>query len=177
VGHRHDRDTLLAAAVEYALEHGITQLTYGRLAQHLGIADRTIVYYFDTKDRLIEAVVEQLGMQLMAVLDRAFGPDPLTADELLRRSWPVLATTKSDPVFGLFFEVSGAAAAGHEPYRTLAQSIMTIWAEWMTTKLDSENAKLDALRVMATIDGLLLVRHTLSARAATEAARAMGVFG
>ena len=57
MGYKYDADELLAAAAEFVLDEGLSALTYGRLAQRLGIPDRSIVYYFPTKVDLVTRTV------------------------------------------------------------------------------------------------------------------------
>jgi AcrR family transcriptional regulator len=175
MGHRHSREELLDAATDFVLEHGLAQLTFGRLASQIGIADRTIVYYFATKEKLIEDVLFSLGFRLMGLLDKAFGPDPLPPDELLRRAWPVLATPRSDKMFAVLFAASGQATAGLEPFVSVVRVLMNAWIDWMTPKVQSVDPHSDALRAVVLVDGLMMVRLTVGPRAATQAARTLGI--
>lgn len=38
--------TILAAGVTLILDDGLAALTFGRIAKHLGLPDRTVVHYF-----------------------------------------------------------------------------------------------------------------------------------
>lgn len=198
MGYRHQKPELMAAALELVGEDGLSRLTFGRLAARLGIADRTVVYYFPTKDQLLTEVIGELALQLMGILGEAFGDEPLPRDELLRRAWPVLATETADPIFRIFFELTGLAAAGTAPYADLVPSLMGAWLTWLETKLrpTSDDSGLtarsgtesvahpgdpdgdrsgDAAHVVALIDGLLLVRLTAGPEAADRAAASLGL--
>lgn len=195
VGYRYDRDELLAAAVAAAYDDGIGQLTFGSLAKRLGINDRSIVYYFPTKADLLGEVMGAISMELLGVLDTAFGPDPLPADELIATSWPVLSSGDSDGVFALFFEVIGLSAARREPFATIVPTLMAAWVDWLEPRIASSagatdgpssaagagtsggepaasGARAEALRVIAVLDGALLLRGQLGADAADAAIRA-----
>ncbi len=177
--------------MEVASEEGIHQLTFGRLATRLGIADRTVVYYFPTKEQLVTEVIGAFAADLLVVLDKAFGVEPQSAAELMNRAWPKLTTKAADRVFRVFFELVGLAAARVEPYVTLAPTIVEAWVTWLTPRLEpvdkfgklaKRGATIDAsehrsqvLAVMATLDGLLLIRHTLGAPASASAAAALGI--
>ena len=80
MGHRHTKEEILAAALEAALEDGLSQLTFGRLAKRMAMNDRTIVYYFPSKDDLLSEVIVSMGSQLQSTLAGAF-VDP-AADHL-----------------------------------------------------------------------------------------------
>lgn len=178
VGYRHQREDLLAAAVEVARADGLGALTFGRVARHVGTNDRTVVYYFPTKADLIGAVLVTLGAQLQDLLAEAFGEDPIAPDDLVNRAWPVLARTQSQPIFALFFEIIGLAAVGTTPYDALAPAMLDQWLTWLEPRLDVDDPverRAHALAVLARIDGLLLLRTIAGPEAAQEAARVSGL--
>ena len=173
MGYKYHEDEILAAAVESVLEQGLSALTFGRLAKRIGIGDRAIVYYFPTKSALITRTVTEPAGQLQGLLIEAFGPGRLSKDELVRRAWPVLASPSADPVFSVFFELVGLAAAAVQPFDVLAQTVMQSWVEWLVPHVEApENeARAVAYATVATLDGLLLLRHTLGPRIANLAAQ------
>jgi AcrR family transcriptional regulator len=178
VGYKHDEQELRDAAVAEAMLHGLSQLTYGRLAKRVGITDRMLVYYFPTKSHLIEAVVVSIGTQLMAELEEAIGPGPLSEQAVLDAAWPHLASRRADPIFAIFFELTGLAAVGVEPFAELATKVVKMWVAWLAPRLAADTARERhdaALAVVARIDGLLLLRQLLGAEAANRAAAALGV--
>lgn len=170
---RHDRDEILTAAVEVAFDEGLSRLSFGRVAKRLGIADRTVVYYFPTKDDLVGDVVLALGVSLQVALEPAFAEPAPDHRSLVRQAWPVLATAAVDPTFALFFEANGLAAAGHEPYKTLVPALVDAWLTWTVERLDVEDAEIaraEAAAAIAAIDGLLLLRLLVGAEVADGAA-------
>lgn len=176
MGYKYDEDDILAAAVEAVLDDGLTALTFGRLAKRLGIADRSIVYYFPTKTDLITRTTFALGANLQALLAEAFGEEPLSGHELMCRAWPTLASAEADPVFAVFFELVGLGAASIPPFDTLAPAIMEAWIDWLVHRInaiDETTARQVAYATVATLDGLLLLRHTCGPDAAEAAARSL----
>ena len=174
---KHRRDDILAAAVETAYDGGLSQLSFGRVARRLGIADRTVVYYFPTIGELVGNVVVMLGLQLQATLEPAFeggAADPL---ELVRRAWPTLATPDVDATFALFFEANGLAAAGRAPYDEIVPQLVAGWIDWATGYFTSPEAdrRTDAEAAIALLDGLLLLRQLAGPEAAERAATRLGV--
>lgn len=177
MGYRHSKTELLAAAVEVAQSDGLGAVTFGRVAKHLGIADRTVVYYFPTKDALLSELVGELAGSLLAVLDVAFGDTPLPPDQLAVRAWTHLANDRADAVFRLFFEAIGLCMAGNAPYDQLVPTLIEQWAAWLSPKVQAPAARRDAeaLRLMALLDGLVLLRLTRGPDAAEAAAHAAGI--
>lgn len=118
------------------------------------------MYYFPSKDDLIGEVLLGLGTQLQIALAPAFATPAANHVEMLRAAWPVLARSEHDPVFALFFEAGGLAAAGREPYRSLVPQLVTAWVEWAAGLIVGTPARRrdEAAAAIATIDGLLLFR-------------------
>ena len=177
MGHKYTKDQILGGAVDVARQHGLSQLTYGRVAEHLGVTDRMVVYYLPTKDDLISEVITSVGLQLQQTLVEAFTDTAADHRDLLRAAWPVLATPHADPVFALFFEAAGLAAAGREPYRSLVPLLVTGWIDWAAGFIqgDDETRSAEAVAAVATVDGLLLVRQLAGGDAADRAAARLGI--
>ena len=178
MGYRHDRNELLAVAVDIALTEGVSAISFGRVAKQLGISDRMVVYYFPNKTDLINSVVFEIGLRLQTMLESAFGPEPLEATELMRRAWPVLSTDAVMPMFDGFFEIIGLASVGKSPYSDLAPLLLNGWIEWLVPRVvasDEVQQRAIAASVVAQLDGLLMVRRISGADVALSAAQAMGI--
>lgn len=176
MGRRHSHEEILAGAVQVVLDHGLSGLTFAKVAAQVGASDRMVVYYFGTKDILVESVILELAGSLMESLDEAFGDEaPKSVDVLARRAWSVLATRRNDPVFRMFFELVGLGSARKEPYARLSREVLKGWSAWLAPRVagvDQAEKSAQALALMASIDGLLLIRQTLGPRAADSAFRA-----
>lgn len=172
MGHKHAKADLLEGALAAAFEHGLSQLTFGRVAKRLGISDRIVVYYFPTKDDLIGEVLYAMGAELQATLAPTLTTPAADHLELLRTAWPILARVESDPVFALFFEAGGLAAAGREPFRTLVPQLMQAWIEWAAEFVEGTRTRrrAEAEAAIAMLDGLLLVRQLAGPEVADRAA-------
>lgn len=172
MGYRHSRDDILAGALAVAVRTGLSQLSYGRVAKHLGINDRTIVYYFPTKDDLVTEVLTTLGAQLQSTLAPAFSSPRTDHIDVVRAAWPLLAQPAADPTFALFFEAIGLAAAGLDPYRRLVPTLVEAWIDWTAELIGGAGSsrRAEAATAVAIIDGLLLLRHLAGNDTADQAA-------
>jgi AcrR family transcriptional regulator len=177
MGHKHSREQILDGALQVAIDQGLSVLTFGRVAKHLGISDRTVVYYFPSKDDLVSDVSFTIGGQVQAVLAEAFTAPAAGHLDLCRAAWPVLARPDIDPLFSLFFEANGLAAAGREPYAALVRQLVEAWVAWVAEFFDgpARQRRAEAEAAIALIDGLLLLRQLSGAAAANRAATQLGV--
>jgi AcrR family transcriptional regulator len=179
MGYRHSREDLLDAAVEVVLDVGLAGLTFASVSRRLGIADRTVVYYFPTKDELVSAVLSRTTSQLQELLGTALGA-AASESVLLQRCWTALsgaAGEAGEAALRVYFESVGLAVRGREPYRSLAESLVSDWTSWIAGRLTGDAAtRLDrAGALVATLDGLLLVRAVAGHGPADAAARGLGL--
>ena len=134
-------------------------------------------------DRFVQSTPDATFFHLAGwrrVLEQAFGPDPLPADELMHRAWPALTTSESDDVFALFFEVIGLASAKKAPYDELVPQFLDGWIDWLAARVDEGSPAVrrrQAASVVARIDGLLLLRQICGAQTAEQAAAEQGLRG
>lgn len=176
MGHKHTKEEILEGALAAALDDGLSQLTFGRLAKRLGISDRIVVYYFPTKNDLISEVIMAMGLQLQEELAAAFTSAAPDHRQLVATAWPILATDEIDRIFALFFEANGLAAVGRQPYAELVPALVAAWIDWVSAHLegDPEFRRAEAETAIAVIDGLLLVRLLAGPDSAERAARNLG---
>ena len=177
MGYRHTKQEILDGALATAMDDGLSQLTFGRVAKRLGINDRTVVYYFPTKEALITEVVISMGLQLQATLGEAFAAPAADHLELARAAWPVLARDETDRIFALFFEANGLAATGRAPFATLVPQLIEAWIAWVMLFLtgSEQGRRAEAEAAIAVIDGLILLRLLAGPAAADRAAARLGV--
>jgi AcrR family transcriptional regulator len=177
MGYRHTKQEILDGALAAAFDDGLSQLTFGRVAKRLGINDRTVVYYFPTKEDLLTEVVTSMGLQLQQTLGEAFASPAVDHMELARAAWPVLARDETDRVFALFFEANGLAATGRAPFDTLVPQLVEAWIAWLMLFVSGseQERRAEAEAAIVVIDGLILLRLLAGPAAATRAAARLGV--
>ncbi len=152
----------------------MSTLTFGALAQQLDIADRTIVYYFPWKAKLVEAVVDVIVGDVMDMVTEAIGEKRLPELELLADLWTELSGPRLDQVAPAFVEIVGLAAAGRDPYRGLVARMFEDRQAWLASRIEtSGDPRAAAGMVLAALDGLMAQQAVQGADASAAAVSAL----
>ncbi|WP_037079372.1 TetR/AcrR family transcriptional regulator [Pseudonocardia spinosispora] len=155
---QHRRPELLAAATEYVLEHGVTDLSLRPVAQALGITHATLLRHFASKDDLVIAVLDKIRADVTEMLS---ADEELRAarstGELLRAFWHRSCEPRQQRRFLVWFEVAGSGARN----RALAQSVVDDWLDIIIERLIGDgwppgDASALATLVLAQVRGLHL---------------------
>lgn len=172
-GRPEQRETFLAGAVEHVLRSGAGGLTLRPLAAALGTSDRMLLYYFGSRERLLESILDLIGDGLLAALSDALPQGRSETHALLRALWSIARDPAVEPVLRLYLEILGQAAAQVSPFPAAASRIAHRWLDWMQDRVDVPTAERQeaAAAVLATVDGLLLLRLALGSDIADQAAR------
>ena len=155
------RERLLAAAVEYAAEHGLADLSLRTLAAALGTSHRMLIFHFGSKEGLLVEVVRAVEARqqgLLAQLRTDPDLDPLGQMQAL---WEHLTSPALWPYERLFFEVYAQGLLGKEPARRLLDDAIDAWLPPVVDLLASqgvprEEARAEARLALAVTRGLLL---------------------
>jgi len=156
-----ERERLLGAAVDHALEHGIGELSLRGLAAALGTSHRMLIYYFGSRQGLFVEVIRAVeARQREALASLADDPDA-TATDIARRLWQRLIDPALAPQERLFFEIYGQALQGRPHAVPLLDGIVESWvgpaAELAVARgADPELARASARLGLAVVRGLLL---------------------
>jgi AcrR family transcriptional regulator len=102
------RDRIIAASVDLFGTRGVDAVSLDEIARSVGIRKQTVLYWFDSKDALVEGVLDAVAAELFVVIDaavRAAPDDPLERIDAIVRA--VLRPAVRRPaLLGLFREVS-----------------------------------------------------------------------
>jgi AcrR family transcriptional regulator len=123
--HEHRRDEVLAAAVEYVLDHGVAELTLRPMAKELGLTHATLLRHFGTKEQLVSEVIDKIRADLLEELVHSGGE--LTgkpADQLMWTTWQRLCALRERRQFVLLFEVVAIQVRHPERFGHLASSLI-----------------------------------------------------
>lgn len=155
------RERLLDAAIEYAAEHGIGEVSLRQLAAALGTSHRMIIYHFGSREGLLLEVVRTVEQrQREAVL--AGGLDPgVSFRDAMRANWRRLADPSMWPLERLFFEVYGQALQGNPYAAPMLEDVIDSWLPALAELYEQEgvpaaSARAEARLGLAVVRGLLL---------------------
>lgn len=155
------REALLDRLADHVLAEGLQGLSLRPLAKAVGTSDRMLLYYFADKAELVAAVLERIAARLTARLAAGPTPAPMPRVSLQAELAAMLFTDEMWPYMRIWLEVASLAGRGEPLFRQLGEAIGRGFLAWGTAWLDcpdeTERAA-EAARLMATIEGLLVLK-------------------
>ncbi len=155
------RSELLDRAVEYAIEHGLSDLTLRPLADALDVMPNTLVHHFGSKDELLAAILNGVRDRLRAVYVQAQQNDQ-GHRQAIADVWAWSSDEKHARFFRSFFEAYGLALRQPERFSAFLERVI---ADWLPAE-QSEQSTLE----LAVLRGLLLDLLTTGERDRVDAA-------
>lgn len=159
------REELLDGAVDYAVEHGVADLSLRPLAAALGTHAPVLLHHFGSKEQLLAAVLNRVRDRL-----RTVGRDAEAAHR--RAGLGAVWSWASDPAHGpflrLFFECYGLALRHPDRYREFLDSVVLDWLDEPMAAVDDTSATI----AIAVVRGLVLDLLTTGDRDRVDAAMA-----
>ena len=168
------RETLLAGAAVYVLEHGFSGLSLRPLARALGTSDRMLVYHFGSKEALVRQVMGHLSAGLAAIVaGNAVHAD--TAAAVVRMLWEVFRSDLAAPYIRVYLELFALSLHDPELYGEVVSDLTLTWTAYVgqllaTTAIPRDRRGTAALQVLATLDGLFIFRQATKNLAAADQA-------
>lgn len=170
------RDRLLAAAVDFVVANGFSNLSLRELAAAIGTSHRMLIYHFGSKEGLLVAVVRSVE----AAQRDFFGQLLLTQPELspgagIRLMWRHFTDPQFAPHERLFFDIYAQALQGRPGTSGLLDDIVDAWIEPVAAYAIERGVPLEAARAdarlgVAVIRGLLLDLLATGNHSAVDAA-------
>jgi AcrR family transcriptional regulator len=155
------RERLLAAAVDYAGEHGIVDVSLRTLAAAIGTSHRMLIHHFGSKAGLLAAIVAEVERRQRVALAADEPPVDASLIELGRQGWQRVADPALWPYERLFFELY--AQALRDPDSPLAPTgdLIEPWLDQLVPLyerrgLSTRQARAAARLGIAVTRGLLL---------------------
>jgi AcrR family transcriptional regulator len=147
------RAKTLAKATEYVLEHGIAGLSLRPLAAALGTSTRMLLYDFESKEKLIAAILAEARRREAALLTE-HATAVASPEDLLHDVWSWISAPERRPFLRLFFEVYLDAITHGS---TEGKAMVTDWLSTVGAALSpGDDDPATATLVIAVVRGLLL---------------------
>ena len=157
------RQDLLDAAIDYASEHGISELSLRPLAAALDTQAPVLLHHFGSKEQLLVLILNGVRDRLRDRGRAAEGAQPRAG---LGAVWEWASDPAQDAFLRLFFE--GYALALRHPER-YAEFLDRVVQDWLATPMAAVD-DISATLAIATIRGLLLDLLATGQRDRVEAA-------
>lgn len=141
----------------HLLAEGLGQTGLRLLAKAAGTSDRMLIYYFGSKEALLDEVLGGIAADVTVQLDGLLGTHSRPAPELLAQLTALTMSEGFKPAAQLWFELVGLAARGQEPYLSNARVLAENWIGWIAARLE-ESARGDAADLYAHLEGRLMLK-------------------
>jgi len=152
----HRRGELLEAVTAHALQHGVADLTLRKVAASIGVSHATLVHHFETRDRLIGEIVDE-------VLTKALLPSPtgMTGGFTLASAWSYLRSEEGAAYTRLYLSLTGLALYGDPPFaealrRSLHRRLEALTEGVLLLGCPPDEASAVATNVLARMRGLAI---------------------
>ncbi len=149
------------AAIEkiggYLLENGLNNTGIRQLAKAAGTSDRMLIYYFGSKDELLNQVLGSIADGVTEQLDALLGTQIRPAHTLLEELTAVNSQPIFKPAIQLWFELVGLAVRGKEPYLSNARIFSENWINWIFSRIE-DPAQEGAKDLYAHLEGRLMIK-------------------
>ncbi len=148
---------IIQHVTQHMIEQGLSDVGLRTLAKVAGTSDRMLIYYFETKDALLGAVLHTIAANFALQLDELLGQHQRSAETLLTELLTLSSSPHFEQIIQLWFEVVGLAARGQEPYATNATAIANNWLQWIESRLKNPQRG-EATRLFAELEGRLMMK-------------------
>jgi AcrR family transcriptional regulator len=149
------RDELRDRALDYFLDHGLAELSLRPLAEQIGTSARLLIYHFESKEKLIMAVMEQVRSRVqhsvMAMMRANRGQPSMES------VWQWVTDNDNIRYVRLLFEVQVLALQNPAIYAQFLSDSSSSWLELIEHGIpESAQRREIATMCSALIDGLAL---------------------
>jgi len=167
---RSTRERIVDSAIDLFGVRGVGNVSLDEIARHVGVRKQTVLYWFESKDDLVDAVLEEAATQLVLAIDaavRAASVDPLDRlDEVIGAVFR--HAVRRPALLGLIREVSRLDPERAEHLLIHLQPLIDRGVEYLGTEMDAGrlrrgDPRLLAALAYATVTGIATEPEALSA--------------
>lgn len=148
------KEQIIQQIAHYLVVNGLTDTGLRSLATVTHTSDRMLIYYFETKDRLLETALQTIAHSLTHELDARLGSQPRSPAQLVQDLVHLAEVPDFNLVVRLWFELVGKAVRNQAPYTEIAKTIGQNWQAWIASRIDEPE---QATAVFAEVEGWLMI--------------------
>lgn len=164
------RQRILDAALDQFGVRGVEAVSLDEIARAVGVRKQTVLYWFPSKDALVDAVLETVAAELVVVIDaavRSATDDPLERIDAVVRA-VFRPAVRRPALLGLVREVSRLPPAQADRLRVHVQPLVDRCVEYMALEMDKGRLRradpgLIASLAYATVTGIATEPEVLRA--------------
>ncbi|XOV83509.1 MAG: TetR/AcrR family transcriptional regulator [bacterium] len=147
---------IVQAVAQHLVHNGIHNSALRALAKSVGMSDRMLMYYFETKEDLIAEALLLIANGLVGSLESALPRGQVSGQQILDALRQMGEDPSAHPGQKLWFEIIGLAMRDEGPYKTTARQILDGWEDWIRKRLGSKRAHL-APAILAQAEGEMMI--------------------
>jgi TetR/AcrR family transcriptional regulator len=164
------RDTILEVATDLFGARGVEAVSLDQIATEVGVAKQTLLYWFPSKDDLVEQVLAATAAELAVVVEaaiRSAPDDPLDRIEAVVKA-VFRPAVRRPALLGLVREISRLPTSSSDALTTRVQPLVARAVEWMRTematgRLRAGDPSVIVALVYATVTGIATEPEALRA--------------
>ena len=164
------RDRILDAALDAFGARGVDAVSLDEIARMVGVRKQTVLYWFASKDELVEAVLETVAIELVVVIEaavRAAPDDPLDRIDAVVKA-VFRAAIRRPALLGLVREVSRLGSAQAQWLREWTAPLVARATAYLGEEMDAGRLRrgdpgLVAALGYATVTGIATEPEALGA--------------
>lgn len=133
------RDTILDRATDLFGLRGFEAVSLDQIATDVGVAKQTLLYWFPSKDDLIEQVLAATAAELAVVVEaaiRSAPDDPLDRIEAVVKA-VFRPAVRRPALLGLVREIGRLPSASSDALTTRVQPLVARAVRWMRSEMDA----------------------------------------
>lgn len=167
---QHTRQRILDASLDLFGARGVDAVSLDEIARVVGVRKQTVLYWFESKDVLLDAVLEQVASELLVVIDaaiRSAADDPLDRIDAVVRA-VFRPAVRRPALLGLVREVSRLPAPHADRLRSHVQPMVDRCVDYLELEMDKGRLRradpgLIAALAYATVTGIATEPESLRA--------------
>jgi TetR/AcrR family transcriptional regulator len=164
------RQRILDSALDLFGTRGVDAVSLDEIAREVGVRKQTVLYWFPSKDELVDAVLETVAAELVVLIDaavRSSSEDPLDRVDAVVRA-VFRPAVRRPALLGLVREMSRLPEAQADRLRARLQPLIDRCVEYFSLEMDKGrlrrgDPRLVASLAYATVTGLATEPEALRA--------------